>query len=107
MEWVLTSGKTIEEAREKALDQLGVAEDEAEFEVLEEPKPGLFGRVRGEARLRARVRPSQPRPKVERRERRRRTGAAPKSREANVTSAEDDIEAVSYTHLTLPTNREV
>ena len=93
MEWVLTSGKTIDEAREKALDQLGVAEDEAEFEVLEEPKPGLFGRVRGEARIRARVRPSPPRPKVERRERRRRTSAGPKSREAIVTSADDDADA--------------
>ena len=32
--------------------------------------PGLFGRVRGEARVRARVRPTQPRAKVERRDRR-------------------------------------
>ena len=45
---------------------------DAEFEVVEEPKPGLFGRIRGEARVRARVRPTRPRPKVERRDRRRR-----------------------------------
>jgi spoIIIJ-associated protein len=49
-----------------------VAEDDAEFEVLEEPRVGLFGRMRGEARVRARVRPTRPRPKVERRDRRRR-----------------------------------
>ncbi len=69
MEWVETTGKTIEAAREAALDQLGVAADEAEFDVIEEPRPGLFGRVRGEARLRARVRPTQVRPKQERRRR--------------------------------------
>ena len=67
MEWVETTAKTIEAAREAALDQLGVGADEAEFDVIEEPRPGLFGRVRGEARLRARVRPTQARPKQERR----------------------------------------
>jgi spoIIIJ-associated protein len=71
MEWVETTGKTIEEAKDAALDQLGVDEQDAEFEVLEEPRAGLFGRTRGEARVRARVRPTQPRPKTERRERRR------------------------------------
>ncbi|MGK2947514.1 MAG: RNA-binding cell elongation regulator Jag/EloR [Acidimicrobiales bacterium] len=70
MEWVETTGKTVEEAKDAALDQLGVDEQDAEFEVLEEPRTGLFGRTRGEARVRARVRPTQPRPKVERRERR-------------------------------------
>ncbi len=70
MEWVETTGKTVEEAKDLALDQLGVDEQDAEFDVLEEPRTGLFGRVRGEARVRARVRPTQPRPKAERRERR-------------------------------------
>ena len=37
---------------------------------MAEPKPGLFGRLRGEARVRARVRPAQARQKVDRRERR-------------------------------------
>ena len=70
MEWVETTGRTIEEAKNIALDQLGVAEDDADFEVVEEPKPGLFGRTRGEARVRARVRPTSPRGKGgERRER--------------------------------------
>ena len=73
MEWVETTGKTVEEAKEAALDELGVDEVDAEFEVLEEPKSGLFGRVRAEARVRARVRPTKPRPKEDRRDRRRRT----------------------------------
>ena len=67
MEWVETTAKTIEEAREAALDQLGVGADEAEFDVLEEPKPGLFGRTRGQARIRARIMPSPARAKQERR----------------------------------------
>lgn len=71
MEWVETTGKTIEEAKDAALDQLGVDEQDAEFEILEEPSKGLFGRTRGEARVRARIEPQQPRAKVERRDRRR------------------------------------
>jgi spoIIIJ-associated protein len=75
MEWVETTAETIEAAKELALDQLGVAEEDAEFEVLEEPKPGLFGRVRGEARVRARVKPTTPRAKADRRDsRKRRSG---------------------------------
>lgn len=69
MEWVETTAKTLEEAREAALDQLGVGADEAEFDVVEEPKPGLFGRTRGQARLRARVKPTPARPKQERKRR--------------------------------------
>src|SRR6187551_93991 len=73
MEWVETTAKTVEAAKELALDRLGVDETDAEFEILEEPRPGLFGRVKGEARVRARVRPTRPRPKTERRDRKRRT----------------------------------
>lgn len=71
MEWVETTGKTLAEAKDAALNQLGVHEDDAEFDVLEEPQQGLFGRVRGEARVRARVRPAQARQKVDRRDRKR------------------------------------
>ncbi len=67
MDWVETTGKSIEEATDRALAHLGVHRDDAEVEVIEEPKAGLFGRVRGEARVRARVRPSGPRPKRSRR----------------------------------------
>ena len=69
MEWVEASGKSLAEAKESALDMLGVAEDDAEFVVLSEPKAGLFGRLRGEARVQARVRPVAPPPKRTRRQR--------------------------------------
>jgi spoIIIJ-associated protein len=74
VEWVETTGKTVEAAKEAALDQLGVDEDDAEFEIIASPRPGLFGFTRGEARVRARVRPTRPRPKIDRRDRRRRRG---------------------------------
>ncbi|MCU1452135.1 MAG: hypothetical protein JWN46_281 [Acidimicrobiales bacterium] len=85
MEWVETTGKSIEAAKDAALDQLGIHEDDAEFEILEEPRPGLFGRMRGEARIRARVAPKAPRPKQDRRERRRKgagTGSGPEPKAA-------------------------
>jgi spoIIIJ-associated protein len=90
MEWVETTGKTIEEAKDLALDQLGVDEADAEFEVLDEPKPGLFGRVRGEARVRARVRPTAPPPKQERRDRKRRTPASASASAETEASPESD-----------------
>jgi spoIIIJ-associated protein len=65
MEWVEVTGRTVQEATEQALDQLGVAADDAEVIVVNEPKMGLFGRVREEARVRARVRPVGARPKRE------------------------------------------
>lgn len=71
MEWIETTAKSLEEAKELALDKLGVDGNEAEFEVLEEPRQGLFGRVRGEARVRARVQPKTPRSKDESKRRRK------------------------------------
>ena len=44
MEWVETTGRTIAEALDAALDELGVDEDDVEYEVLEEPKSGFLGR---------------------------------------------------------------
>jgi spoIIIJ-associated protein len=79
MDWVETTGKSIEEATDRALAHLGVHRDDAEVEILEEPKAGLFGRVRGEARVRARVRPSGPRPKRSRRSGGREEHARPES----------------------------
>jgi spoIIIJ-associated protein len=69
VEWVETTGRSIDEAKEAALDRLGVDEPDAEFEILEEAKAGLFGRVRREARVRARIAPTRPREKQERRRR--------------------------------------
>lgn len=74
MEWVEVAGKTVQEATEQALDRLGVAADDAEVIVVNEPKMGLFGRVREEARVRARVRPVGARPKRERSGRSGRSG---------------------------------
>ncbi len=75
MEWVEITAKTVEEATQQSLEQLGVDEADAELEVLEEPRPGLFGRMRGEARVRARVAPREQRPKQERRSRRKGGGS--------------------------------
>ncbi|MEM9520580.1 MAG: R3H domain-containing nucleic acid-binding protein [Actinomycetota bacterium] len=71
MEWVETTGKSVHDAKEAALDVLGVHEDDAEFDVVAEEKIGLFGRVKEEARVRARVQPTTPRAKDDRRRRRR------------------------------------
>lgn len=92
MEWVETTGKTVEEAKETALDQLGIDHDDAEFEVVEEPRAGLFGRLRGEARVRARVAPRAPRAKQERRNRRRsrhRGGAKATATNGTTSAARD------------------
>ena len=75
MEWVETTGRTVEDAKEAALDQLGIDESDAEFTVVEEARAGLFGRLRSEARVRARIRPTAVRPKDDRRDRRRRARA--------------------------------
>lgn len=78
MEWVEVTARTVEEAREKALDLLGVAVEDTEIEVLGEPKMGLFGRVREEARVRARLLPAVPRSKDDNARRRRGGGRGPK-----------------------------
>jgi spoIIIJ-associated protein len=63
VEWVETTGKTVAEALEVALDRLGVAESDAEVVVIEEPRSAMFGLRRSSARIRARVRPVQARAK--------------------------------------------
>lgn len=70
MEWVKTTGKTVPQAIEQALDTLGVDESEAEIVVIEEPRTGLFGRIKGTARVEARIKPVTVRPKADRRNRR-------------------------------------
>jgi spoIIIJ-associated protein len=58
MEWVQTTGRTVEEAVDAALDELGVHAEDVEVEVLEEPKAGFLGRFGGsEARVRVRLKP--------------------------------------------------
>jgi spoIIIJ-associated protein len=112
VEWVETTGRSIDEAKDLALDQLGVDEQEAEFEILEEPTKGLFGRTRGEARVRARILPKAPPPKVERRERRRtstkKAGARAESGSkaaAATTVVTDDPPAVDEAEPPAPTRQ--
>lgn len=76
MEWVETTGRTIEEALDAALDELGVDENDVEYEVLARPRGGLLGRFGGEARIRARVKPISREKPGEARRRSRRRGAA-------------------------------
>ena len=89
MEWVETTGKTVADALDSALDQLGVHEDEVEYELLQEPKSGLLGRR--EARIRARVKPiSREKPGGDRRRRKSRepssgTGRGPGARSGRGT----------------------
>jgi spoIIIJ-associated protein len=83
MEWVEITGRTVEEAKDAALDQLGVDVDDAEFEILEEPTRGLFGKLKGEARVRARIRPTRPRPKTRRTNNNTRRGPKGGAREGN------------------------
>ena len=46
-------GKTIEEAKAAAAEAFGVSAGEIRFTVLEEPKKGLFGLMKGEAKVEA------------------------------------------------------
>jgi spoIIIJ-associated protein len=95
MEWVTMTGKTVEEATEMALEQLGVASDEADVEVLEEPRSGLFGRTRGEARIRARVRPAEVRPKRDNRRRRSNDGGPQRNGDGKQQNRRDSASSSS------------
>src|SRR3954451_1294386 len=57
MEWVETTGRSVEAAVDAALDMLGVHEEDLEYEVLTQPKSGFLGLGSAEARIRARVKP--------------------------------------------------
>jgi spoIIIJ-associated protein len=54
MDWIEVTAKTVEAAKELALDRLGVVESELEYEVVAEPRGFLR---RSDARIRARVKP--------------------------------------------------
>src|SRR5882724_4220150 len=80
MEWIVTTGKTVAEAVEAALDELGVDEADIEYEVMEESKRGFLSRLGGgsPARIKARVKPlSREKP-----DRRRRSGGRDRDRKA-------------------------
>ena len=67
MDWIVTTARSVEEAQTRALDLLGVDSADAEIQVIEEGKTGLFGRTKSEARVRARIKPKAPPAKEERR----------------------------------------
>jgi spoIIIJ-associated protein len=78
VEWIVTTGKTVAEAVEAALDELGVDEADIEYEVIEESKRGFLSRLGGgsPARIKARVKPlSREKP-----DRRRRSGGRDRDR---------------------------
>jgi spoIIIJ-associated protein len=97
MEWVETTGRTVEAALDVALDTLGVDNDEVEFEVLEEPRTGLLGRR--PARIRARVRPiSREKPtERHRRPRRSRTGGETRSTNRGESRSRSNARSVATT----------
>ncbi|HEU5084294.1 MAG TPA: Jag N-terminal domain-containing protein, partial [Acidimicrobiales bacterium] len=88
MQWVVTTGRTVEEARERALDALGIDDADLEFEVLDEPRSSFFGLRRTDARIRARVRPTRPRPKIDRRNRRKAASSGGRRRRSKRGGAE-------------------
>jgi spoIIIJ-associated protein len=92
MEWIEQAGRTVAEATERALDQLGIDESDAEIVVVEEGRPGIFGIGRTDARVRVRVRPATPRPKRTQRNRRQRPARenGPRQSDGDRTSAERD-----------------
>src|SRR6478735_282344 len=57
MDWIEVTARTVDDAKELALDRLGVVEDELEFEVVDEARKGVLGMGRSDARIRARVKP--------------------------------------------------
>jgi spoIIIJ-associated protein len=108
MEWVEITGRTVEEAKDAALDQLGVDTVDAEFEILEEPSRGLFGKTKGQARVRARIAPTRPRPKVERRDRRKKssgTGGGRSKAQRPAESATDAAPAAPASNGKRPNRR--
>src|SRR6478736_4369230 len=87
MDWIEVTARSVDDAKELALDRLGVVEDELEFEVIDEARGGLFRR--SDARIRARVKPLSREKPVDRRRRRRggeRSGRSSGSRERRPTS---------------------
>ena len=70
MEWIEVVADSVDAATERAVDLLGVAVEDVEIEVIDEPVARRLGRSRP-ARVRARLRPVTPAPKIDRRDRRR------------------------------------
>src|SRR5450432_4423153 len=75
MEWIEVTGRTVDEAKERALDELGVHESELEFELIDEARSGFLGRIgRSDALIRARIKPLSREKPADKRRRRRQEG---------------------------------
>ncbi|WP_420622216.1 Jag N-terminal domain-containing protein [Candidatus Poriferisodalis sp.] len=86
MEWIVMTGPTVDEARERALDALSVAAEDVDIEILAEPTRTRWGIRREPARVRVRVRPTGPPPRLgdarrNRRRPRRRSGGGQRPRQ--------------------------
>ncbi len=64
MEWIVVSGRTVDEARQRALDVLCIADEDAEVEVLASPGRSHWGLRHRPACIRMRVRQVGPPPRV-------------------------------------------
>ena len=51
------TAKTVEEAQEQAVSAFGAPASQIRFEILEQPRRGLFGKLKGEARVKAEYEP--------------------------------------------------
>ena len=49
---VIATGRTVDEALDKAYEQLGISRDEAQFEILDLPKKGFLGLGASPAKVR-------------------------------------------------------
>ena len=47
------SAKTLDEAKELAVQSFGISKDLIDFQILEEPKKSIFGRLKGEYKVKA------------------------------------------------------
>jgi spoIIIJ-associated protein len=75
MEWIEVTGRTVDEAKDRALDELGVHESELEFELIDDARAGFLGRIgRSDARIRARIKPLSREKPADKRRRRRQEG---------------------------------
>ena len=54
------TAKSIEEAKHLAAEKFGVSEDQIVYRILEEPKKGLFGKIKREAQVEAAAAPETP-----------------------------------------------
>ncbi len=81
MEWIESTGKTVDDALAHALDTLGITKSEIEYEIISESKKGVFGLGGTDARIRARVKPiSREKPRDKKRQPRKSSTARKSSK---------------------------